>query len=76
MSERCVSSSTASMGEEEGCGGGGGMRVEWPGILEVGWDGSTAREGSGGQGKRGSGMLCRAEVRISRDQGIITWRAG
>lgn len=33
MSERWVSSSTDSMGEDEGCGGGGGMRVELPGIF-------------------------------------------
>lgn len=33
MSERCVSSRTDSMGDEEGCGGGGGMRVALPGIF-------------------------------------------
>lgn len=35
ISERCVSSRTDSIGEEDGCGGGGGMSVGWFGMLEA-----------------------------------------
>lgn len=61
------------MGEEEGWGGGGGMRVEWPGIIvEAIWDGRTARERCSAQRKGRKTQACRALLRIAKDSVITT----